>query len=268
MQYYYARWNLRKIFTDWAVVLFIAIGACYMGSSQAADCGNNTDNGNGNPGCTNNGGNGGSSGNGGNGGNGTGGNASNTNNITSTGGTGIGLGGNSIASAGSTVTTTTSAIALGQGGTAKGGNASANGGDAKSDQKQQQGQDQAQHQNATANSAVHDSGNGGVSNVDVNTSNKAAANTASAVPVTVIQSDSCQVGVAAGGQAVAFGFSFSGTRGDENCERIKLWRELRQAGYTKEALSLLMQDERVAKAFGQKKQANNVYEGKEVASYR
>jgi hypothetical protein len=280
MHYYLYRLNLRKIFTDWVVVLFIAIGACYIGNAQATNGGegdNTSCNGVGNPNSPCVGGQGGSGGNGGNGGNGgtgTGGNATNTNSNTATGGTGIGLGGNSIASAGSTVTSTTSSVALGQGGNAKGGNANSNsnatGGQAKQDQNQRQaqGQEQGQHQQSDAHAAVNGSGNGGVSQVAVDSSNHQAAQTASAVPTTVIQSDSCQTGYAVGGQAVAFGISLSGTKADENCERIKLWRELRAAGYNKEALSLLMQDERVAKAFGKTKQANNEYEGKEIASYR
>ncbi len=297
MQYYWNKLNFRQLFIDFIIVIVLTIGATWVNFAHATAGGegdNTSCNGVGNPnspcagGNGGNGGNGGSGGSGGNGGNATGGNATggnatNTNSNVATGGTGIGLGGTGIASAGSTVTTNTNAVANG----GKGGNANSNatGGQAKQNQKQAQDQDQNQHQTAESksNSAVNGSGNGGVSNVAVTQEgNHVAANTASAVPVTIVQSDSCQVGYAMGGQAVSFGLSFSGSKNDENCERIKLWRELRQAGYNKEALLLLMQDDRVAKAFnsgvqdkhvadafnGNTKKVNNEYEGREVANLR
>jgi hypothetical protein len=282
MKYYYNRINIRQLFVDFIVVTVLVLGASWANFAHATAGGegdNTSCNGVGNPNSPCVPGSGGSGGNGGNGGNGgTGGNSTttntnqnlngntnqnkNNNNNTATGGTGIGLGGTGIASAGSTVTTNTNSNSVAQGGNATGGNSTStsNGG------VQGQNQYQSQSQNANANNAINGSGNGGVSNVEV--TNRPAATTASAVPVTVVQSDSCQTGVAVGGQAVAFGVSFSGTRTDENCERIKLWRELRAAGYQKEALLLLMQDKRVADAFAGNKRANNEYEGRDVANLR
>ncbi len=279
MQYYWNKLNFRQLFIDFIIVIVLTIGATWVNFAHATAGGegdNTSCNGIGNPNSPCVGGSGGSGGNGGNGGNGGSVTSTNTNNNNNAGGTGIGLGGNSIASAGSTVTTTTNSnsVALGTGGNAKGGNATSNSAGGNSDQKQQQSQDQAQNQHQSAdsksNSAVNGSGNGGVSNVAVTQEgNHVAANTASAVPVTIVQSDSCQVGYAMGGQAVSFGLSFSGSKNDENCERIKLWRELRQAGYQEAALALLMQDERIAKAFaslnGKKASLKiNEYEGREV----
>ncbi len=282
MQYYFSKINMRQLFVDFICIVFLAIATCYIGNTNATTGGegdNTSCNGVGNPNSpctgTSTGGNGGNGGSGGNGGTST----STVNNNQSL--SAVGLGGNSTSVSDSTAT---GGIGYGVGGNSKsnaqGGNAT--GGQAKQDQKQ--GQDQAQHQSSDSqsNSAVNGSGNGGISNVAVTQEgNKVAAASANAVPVTVVQSDSCQTGFAAGGQAIAFGITFSGTKTDENCERIKLWRELRQAGYNKEALLLLMQDDRVAKAFNSgvqdkrvadafanNKRTNNEYEGREVANLR
>jgi len=260
-------------------ILFLAMLAVSTSAlAVGTDCGNGNlgggnDSGSGSPGCSQggNGGNGGSGGSGGNGGNATGGNSTNTNsnsnNATGGQGIGIGLGGTAYAGANSNATGGSATGGSATGGNASGGHATATGGSSGVTGSGNANQGQGQTQGQTANSAVNGSGNGGVSNVSVTQEgNKVAAATAAGVPVTVVQSDSCRTGVAAGGQAIAFGVTFSGTMADENCERIKLWRELRGAGFADEARELLMQDERVAKAFATVSARRSTHESGKVAS--
>lgn len=203
----------------------------------------------------------------------------NSNKNTANGGTGVGVGyggsSNSTSYAGSNATGgNATGGAGGQGGQGGGGGSASTDSHAVTTQAQ------------TANggkASVTGSGNGGVSDVNVGGDTYEAqarnpVNTAYAAPVTVVQSDSCRTGVAAGGQAIAFGFTFSGTQQDENCERIKLWRELRGAGFMEEAKELLKQDDRVAKAFAAadghrgktaaiqlRPLKNNEYEGRDLS---
>jgi hypothetical protein len=82
-------------------------------------------------------------------------------------------------------------------------------------------------------------------------------NTAFAAPTLVVQTDSCRTGFGVGGQAVAFGFTMSGTARDENCEVIKLARELTIYGYKPVAVELLRGDERVEAAFKRLEKGRN-----------
>lgn len=93
---------------------------------------------------------------------------------------------------------------------------------------------------ATAN------GSGGSSNVSF--SNQVAARAAAEVPPVINGSDQCRIGVAMGGSGVGFTLNLGGSTRDENCEILKLSRELRMMGLPQAALALLMQDERVKKA--------------------
>jgi hypothetical protein len=57
--------------------------------------------------------------------------------------------------------------------------------------------------------------------------------------------DVCSVGASAGVQTFGFGISGGGSFKDENCERIKLSRQLDSMGMKVAAVSLLCQDQRV-----------------------
>ena len=107
-------------------------------------------------------------------------------------------------------------------------------------------------------SAVKNAGNnvgsGGGATVTVAGDNVQAqardpVNTAFAGQQLVVQTDSCRTGFGVGGQGVAFGFSMSGTARDENCELLKLNRELVILGHKDVAIELLRGDERVEAAF-------------------
>tara|TARA_R110002049_G_scaffold1614_2_gene12248 strand:- start:715 stop:1239 length:525 start_codon:yes stop_codon:yes gene_type:complete len=80
--------------------------------------------------------------------------------------------------------------------------------------------------------------------------NKDSARTAYAPSVQVGGADMCRSGVGAGGQTSALGLSFGTTVVDENCERLKLAREIAIVLDDKEtAKAILCQDERVARAY-------------------
>lgn len=74
---------------------------------------------------------------------------------------------------------------------------------------------------------------------------RSAPPTASAPSITNSGNDVCSVGASAGVQT--FGVGITGGKGfrDENCERIKLARELSNQGMKVAAVSMLCQDERV-----------------------
>lgn len=83
------------------------------------------------------------------------------------------------------------------------------------------------------------------------TTNSTSSNIRSAPPSAFAPSvnssgiDICSTGVSAGIQTFGFGISGGGSFKDENCERIKLSRQLDSMGMKVAAISLLCQDERV-----------------------
>ena len=83
------------------------------------------------------------------------------------------------------------------------------------------------------------------------TTNSTSSNIKSAPPSAFAPSvnssgiDICSTGVSAGVQTFGFGIAGGGSFKDENCERIKLSRQLDSMGMKVAAISLLCQDERV-----------------------
>ena len=83
------------------------------------------------------------------------------------------------------------------------------------------------------------------------TSNSSTSNIKSAPPSAYAPGfnssgvDVCSVGASAGVQTFGFGISGGGSFKDENCERIKLSRQLDSMGMKVAAVSLLCQDQRV-----------------------
>lgn len=73
-------------------------------------------------------------------------------------------------------------------------------------------------------------------------------NSAVAPNVTVNQDDLCVSGVAGAAQTVMFGISGATTIRDENCERIKLARELRNGGMKVASIAMMCDDPRVFRA--------------------
>jgi hypothetical protein len=73
-------------------------------------------------------------------------------------------------------------------------------------------------------------------------------NSAVAPSVIVNQNDLCVRGVSAAAQSHLFGLSVGATMKDENCERIKLARELRTGGMKVASVALLCEDPRVFKS--------------------
>jgi hypothetical protein len=99
-----------------------------------------------------------------------------------------------------------------------------------------------------AKSSSNNTGNNYNSSNATNINNPAS--TAYAPSVQVGGADMCRSGVGAGGQGSAFGISFGGTVVDQNCERLKLAREIAVVlGDKQTAKELLCQDPRVAKAY-------------------
>ena len=105
--------------------------------------------------------------------------------------------------------------------------------------------------NAYGGSSKASSSNTGNNYTTSNTTNiDNPASTAYAPSVQVGGADMCRSGVGAGGQGSAFGISFGGSVVDENCERLKLSREIAVTlGDRATAKELLCQDPRVAKAY-------------------
>lgn len=68
-------------------------------------------------------------------------------------------------------------------------------------------------------------------------------------PTIVTGSDQCLVAVSVGFQAIGFGFAAGSAVEDQNCQALKLARQLDLMGYKAQALKLLMQDPRVKAAF-------------------
>jgi len=97
------------------------------------------------------------------------------------------------------------------------------------------------------NSTSYESGSSSTSNTTNNsTSNiRSAPPSASAPSISNSGNDVCSVGASAGVQT--FGLGISGGKGfrDENCERIKLSRQLDSMGMKVAAVALLCQDPRV-----------------------
>jgi hypothetical protein len=73
-------------------------------------------------------------------------------------------------------------------------------------------------------------------------------NSAVAPSVIVNQNDLCVRGISVAGQTHLFGVSVGATMKDENCERIKLARELRVSGMKVASVALLCDDPRVFKS--------------------
>jgi hypothetical protein len=120
---------------------------------------------------------------------------------------------------------------------------------------------------------VKDSGNGGGATVAIAGDNVAAqarnpVNTAFAGSQTVIVQDNCRAGWGAGAQGVSLALSFSGTQRDENCEILKLNRELVILGHKDVAVELLRGDERVEAAFKRvEAKARHDERGRNVTGY-
>lgn len=90
----------------------------------------------------------------------------------------------------------------------------------------------------------------GDSSVSTSSVYKETSSTAYAPSVQVGGQDMCRSGVGAGGQGTAFGISLGGSVIDENCERLKLAREIAVTlGDRETAKALLCQDVRVAQAY-------------------
>jgi hypothetical protein len=73
-------------------------------------------------------------------------------------------------------------------------------------------------------------------------------NSAVAPSVIVNQNDLCARGYSVAGQSHLFGISMGATFKDENCERIKLARELRTGGMKVASVAMLCEDARVFRA--------------------
>jgi len=101
---------------------------------------------------------------------------------------------------------------------------------------------------------------GGTTNSNTNTNNNTnntdstiryenmPVNTPHAPNVTINQSDLCVKGISGGAQTTLLGLSMGATIKDENCERIKLARMLRDGGMKVASISILCEDPRVFKA--------------------
>ena len=75
-----------------------------------------------------------------------------------------------------------------------------------------------------------------------------AAAMANAPMISAMNSDMCRTGTSAGISTVGTGISFGRTKVDENCERLKLAREIHNMGLQLTAVAILAQDDRVARA--------------------
>ncbi len=120
----------------------------------------------------------------------------------------------------------------------------------------------------TNSSSTEYSGTSSTNNTNKNTSNSTSNNTNSnsnnsdskityegmpvnsavAPSIIINQNDLCVRGISAAGQTHLFGVSVGATLKDENCERIKLARELRVSGMKVASVALLCDDARVFKS--------------------
>lgn len=120
----------------------------------------------------------------------------------------------------------------------------------------------------TNNNTTNYSGTSSTSNTNQNTSSSSSNNTntnssdsdskityegmpvnsAVAPSVIVNQNDLCARGYSVAGQSHLFGLSMGATFKDENCERIKLARELRVGGMKVASVAMLCEDARVFRA--------------------
>lgn len=152
--------------------------------------------------------------------------------------------------------------------------ATSQGGSATQGQGQGQGQGQQQGIGNSGDSTSSNKNSAGGGSVQGNslgvsqTTNQAdSAKTAFVATQNIYNSDNCRVGAGVGGQGLAFGVSLSWTNRDENCEVIKLARELNSYGHKDVAIELLKSDERVRAAFERvsaHKLKTNEYEGTDL----
>lgn len=104
--------------------------------------------------------------------------------------------------------------------------------------------------NSSQGGSVGNTSSNSATNVTVEGDNqrRIPVSTAYAAPL-VSGLDTCLGSTSGGAQTSVFGFTLGGTKRDQNCERIKLSRELSANGYKQESCELLRQDPRVAAAF-------------------
>lgn len=186
-------------------VLFLTFGTAAV---LADDCGNGKDHGKGTPTCGNNGG----SNNGG---------AHNNVVVTNDNINNVNLHNTNTSNSSSTSTSSSNSNA-----TATGGNATATGGNASA----------SQSQTATGGNAV----NGGQANSQsIQTNISQPHQTASAIAPEVTSTAPCRVAGSGGGQGPFFGFSFSGSKLDTECEKRATAIAFAQLGDTMSAVELL-----------------------------
>lgn len=90
----------------------------------------------------------------------------------------------------------------------------------------------------------------GAASVDNSTTSNSTSNVRSSVPTASAPGlssgiDTCSLSVSAGVQTFNFGISGGGTYTDENCQRIKNSRHLKDLGMSVAAIALMCQDENV-----------------------
>jgi len=157
-----------------------------------------------------------------------------------------------------TNTNTAAGGAGGEGGSALALGGSAYGGSASTGPVTSENTNTNSLSNTNTNTSSNSNSNNAASNQSQATNNsnnstvvvegdRFAANTASA-PSLVVGSDTCMGSTSAGGQGMAFGFSFGTSWTDKNCVRLKNSRQLQAMGYGAAAAQLMCQDKDVRRA--------------------